>query len=54
MIIHVLAREGIKIYERTYNGTKSGTKSWVWYEQMLARAKKKVGIKLVPLGLAWI
>ena len=28
MIIHVLAGEGIKIYERVYNGTKSGTKSW--------------------------
>ena len=51
MIIHVLAGEGIKIYERVYNGTKSGTKSWFDMNKCWQERKKNVGIKLVPLRL---
>ena len=54
MIIHVLGGEGIKIYERVYNGTKSGTKSWFdmnkcWQEQK--KCRNQIGTSTIDLNL---
>ena len=61
MIIHVLAGEEIKIYEKIYKGTKSGTKSWFdmnkcWKGQKKCRnqiGSSRIGLNLVGTWFFW-